>query len=103
MAESYRVDVAAPVARTRRRRPWLRIFLVGLVLWIATVVITLLTATQAELFPVIEWSGLAVISAVGIAWLLVEWRRGRRGVLPARSWDVPIAQRQTAAGGPPPV
>ena len=36
------------------------------------------TSDQVRLFPVLEWSGLAVISLVGVAWLTVMWRRTRR-------------------------
>ncbi len=36
------------------------------------------TAEQARLFPIIEWTGLAVISAIGVAWLAAEWRAGGR-------------------------
>jgi RsiW-degrading membrane proteinase PrsW (M82 family) len=36
------------------------------------------TPGQVRLFPVLEWSGLAVISVVGVAWLTVMWRRARR-------------------------
>jgi hypothetical protein len=38
--------VRMPHTRSQTRRPWLRIFLVGLVLWLATVVVTFLTATR---------------------------------------------------------
>ena len=36
------------------------------------------TPEQVRLLPVLEWSGLAVISVVGVAWLTVMWRRARR-------------------------
>ncbi|GIJ50565.1 hypothetical protein Val02_74510 [Virgisporangium aliadipatigenens] len=36
------------------------------------------TPDQVRLLPVLEWSGLAVISLVGVAWLTVMWRRARR-------------------------
>ncbi|MEH1166300.1 PrsW family glutamic-type intramembrane protease [Micromonospora sp. CPCC 205539] len=36
------------------------------------------SAAQARLLPLLEWAGLAVVSAVGIVWLLLEWRSGRR-------------------------
>jgi hypothetical protein len=51
------------------------------------------TSEQARLFPVLEWSGLAVVSLIGITWLLVEWRLGRRRTTPMRAWQVPIRQR----------
>jgi len=33
------------------------------------------SAEQVHLFSVMEWVGLALISFVGIAWLVVQWRR----------------------------
>lgn len=36
------------------------------------------TSEQVRLLPMLEWSGLAVISVVGVAWLTVMWRRTRR-------------------------
>jgi RsiW-degrading membrane proteinase PrsW (M82 family) len=47
------------------------------------------TAVQARLFPILEWGGLAVVSAIGIGWLLVLWRRAPR---PYRiGWRLPIS------------
>jgi RsiW-degrading membrane proteinase PrsW (M82 family) len=46
------------------------------------------TSEQARLFPILEWSGLALVSAIGIAWLVVLWRRAPR---PYRiGWRMPI-------------
>jgi RsiW-degrading membrane proteinase PrsW (M82 family) len=49
------------------------------------------TAGQARLFPVLEYIGLAIISVIGVAWLLVMWRRHRRALwVPAPpGWRVP--------------
>lgn len=50
------------------------------------------TELQARLFPVLEWGGLALVSAIGIAWLVAMWRSARRA--PERvgpvGWRVPI-------------
>lgn len=51
------------------------------------------TAAQLRTMPILEWSGLALVSAVGVAWLLVEWSVARRrpGPSPSRmAWHVPI-------------
>ena len=54
---------------------------------------------QAALFPAVEWSGLAVVSLIGVGWLLLEWRlaRGRPPVpeQPGRAWRVPIGPAGT--------
>jgi RsiW-degrading membrane proteinase PrsW (M82 family) len=50
------------------------------------------TTTQAGLFTALSWGGLAVVSLIGIAWLLVVRRRAdreARGVL----WRIPVAAR----------
>jgi hypothetical protein len=36
------------------------------------------TPEQVRLLPVLEWTGLAVVSVVGVAWLTVMWRRAQR-------------------------
>jgi RsiW-degrading membrane proteinase PrsW (M82 family) len=47
------------------------------------------TATQVNLFMVLEWSGLAVISIIGVAWLVALWRRAPR---PTRiGWQIPTS------------
>jgi protease PrsW len=46
------------------------------------------TTEQAALFPIMEWTGLGVVSAIGIAWLVTLWRRAPR---PYRvGWRIPI-------------
>ncbi|WP_249713814.1 PrsW family intramembrane metalloprotease [Rhizomonospora bruguierae] len=54
------------------------------------------TAGQATLLLAIEWSGLAVVSAIGVAWLVLEWHLAKRRP-PAserqpRGWRVPVAR-----------
>ena len=53
------------------------------------------TSEQLALMPGIEWAGLGVISALGIGWLVAEWRSARRrpasAVRPPRMvWHMPI-------------
>jgi len=46
------------------------------------------TPAQVNLFTVLEWGGLAVVSVIGIAWLVVLWRRTPR---PVRvTWGMPV-------------
>ncbi|MFC4150144.1 PrsW family intramembrane metalloprotease [Micromonospora mangrovi] len=47
------------------------------------------TAAQVRLLPVIEWGGLALVSLIGIGWLLLEWRAGRRRPPRETGWRVP--------------
>jgi RsiW-degrading membrane proteinase PrsW (M82 family) len=52
------------------------------------------TPAQLRELPLFEWGGLALISALGIAWLTAEWRSARRRPdstpAPSRmSWRVP--------------
>jgi RsiW-degrading membrane proteinase PrsW (M82 family) len=48
------------------------------------------TATQVNLFMVLEWGGFAVISIIGVTWLVVMWRRAPR---PTRvGWQIPTAR-----------
>jgi protease PrsW len=47
------------------------------------------SAEQVNLFSLLEWTGLAVISIIGIAWLVVLWRRSARLDRPAPSISVP--------------
>jgi RsiW-degrading membrane proteinase PrsW (M82 family) len=54
------------------------------------------TTEQVRLMPILEWTGMAVVSLVGIAWLLLIWRSSRRATptrptVWARGWTVPIA------------
>jgi len=56
------------------------------------------TSEQLALMPVMEWGGLAVISALGISWLVAEWRSAKRrpptALRPSRmAWLVPIHPR----------
>ncbi|WP_232534198.1 PrsW family intramembrane metalloprotease [Plantactinospora sp. KBS50] len=48
------------------------------------------TAQQAALEPVLEWGGLAVVSAVGLGWLVGLWRSTQRRPAPEVGWRVPI-------------
>ena len=44
----------------------------------------------------LEWTGLAVISIVGIVWLVALWRRAPR---PSRiGWRMPIRERAISRG-----
>jgi RsiW-degrading membrane proteinase PrsW (M82 family) len=48
------------------------------------------TAAQVNLFTVLEWAGFAVISIIGVTWLVVMWRRAPR---PTRiGWQIPTAR-----------
>jgi protease PrsW len=50
------------------------------------------TPEQVQLFSVLQWAGLAVVSVVGIGWLAVLWRRAPR---PYRmGWRIPIPESQ---------
>ncbi|GIJ45134.1 hypothetical protein Val02_20200 [Virgisporangium aliadipatigenens] len=53
------------------------------------------TRAQAQLFPVLEYGGLALVSAVGIGWLLLMWRLSRRAPdgVPRGGWRVPAGRR----------
>jgi RsiW-degrading membrane proteinase PrsW (M82 family) len=45
--------------------------------------------SQVNLFTILEWAGLALISIIGVTWLIVLWRRAPR---PVRfSWRIPAA------------
>jgi hypothetical protein len=57
------------------------------------------SAAQVRLLPVLEWGGLALVSAVGITWLLLEWRAGRRRQPPPAGFRV----RTGGPGSPLPV
>ena len=53
------------------------------------------TSEQLALMPITEWTGLAVISALGIGWLVAEWRSAKHrpaaALRPSRmAWHVPI-------------
>lgn len=59
------------------------------------------TPEQARLVPILEWSGLGLLSVIGIGWLVAEWRwarrvsRTRRPLWPARpvAWPTRSADR----------
>ncbi|GIF02736.1 PrsW family intramembrane metalloprotease [Actinoplanes siamensis] len=50
---------------------------------------------QVNLFTVMEWAGLAVISIIGIAWLVVLWHRSARLDRDARPIPVPPSRYGT--------
>jgi RsiW-degrading membrane proteinase PrsW (M82 family) len=51
---------------------------------------------QVELFSVLEWAGLGLVSVIGIGWLVVLWRRAPR---PYRmAWRIPGPQRHRGFG-----
>ena len=52
---------------------------------------------QVNLFSVMEWAGLAVISIIGIAWLVALWRRPRRPGRIASPVDVPPTRYSTGS------
>jgi len=49
------------------------------------------TSAQVHLFPVLEYTGLALVSLIGIGWLMILWRRSRRSPDDAggRGWPIP--------------
>jgi RsiW-degrading membrane proteinase PrsW (M82 family) len=48
------------------------------------------TGEQVQLITLFDWGGLAVVSAVGIGWLVYEWRAARGRRTPTTAWRVPI-------------
>ncbi|MEQ0564920.1 PrsW family glutamic-type intramembrane protease [Amycolatopsis sp. NEAU-NG30] len=51
------------------------------------------TALQADVFTLLSWGGLAVVSLVGIAWLLAVRARARRGEQAAAVlWRIPASR-----------
>ncbi|ETK33602.1 PrsW family intramembrane metalloprotease [Microbispora sp. ATCC PTA-5024] len=47
------------------------------------------TAEQADLFTILSWGGLAVVSVVGLLWLLGLWRSAsRRPYVPPPGWRI---------------
>jgi RsiW-degrading membrane proteinase PrsW (M82 family) len=50
------------------------------------------TTAQLRLLPVLEYSGMALVSLVGIGWLLLLWRAGRRRTPSIAGWRLPIPQ-----------
>ncbi len=62
------MDAAStPVVRPRTARPWLRIFLVGLALWVATVIVTFLTRNP-NLIPTLVLLGSFLVPVTFVAW-----------------------------------
>jgi RsiW-degrading membrane proteinase PrsW (M82 family) len=59
--------------RPRTRRAWLQIFLVGLTLWVASVVITLLTANP-NLVPTLILLGSFLVPVTFVAWAFERWK-----------------------------
>jgi RsiW-degrading membrane proteinase PrsW (M82 family) len=57
----------------RTRRAWLQIFLVGLTLWVASVVITLLTANP-NLVPTLILLGSFLVPVTFVAWAFERWK-----------------------------
>ncbi|MGC9670771.1 PrsW family intramembrane metalloprotease [Planosporangium sp. 12N6] len=56
------------------------------------------TEAQVHLITFLDWAGLMVVSAVGIAWLLVLWhRRPPAARPPARAWRIPTGPWATPA------
>ncbi len=50
------------------------------------------TNEQVQLITAIDWGGLAVVSLIGISWLVIEWRTAPRRQDPARGWRVPTTR-----------
>ncbi|WP_063798681.1 PrsW family intramembrane metalloprotease [Nocardia sp. NRRL S-836] len=68
--------MVVPVPTTRRaRRPWLRMFFVGLALWVATVVITYITR-NANLIPTIVLLGSFLVPGTFVAWAFQHTHSG---------------------------
>jgi RsiW-degrading membrane proteinase PrsW (M82 family) len=59
--------------RPRNGRAWLQIFLVGLTLWVASVVITLLTANP-NLVPTLILLGSFLVPVTFVAWAFERWK-----------------------------
>jgi RsiW-degrading membrane proteinase PrsW (M82 family) len=56
------------------------------------------TTQQVELMTLLDWGGLAVVTAVGVTWLVVEWRNAPRLSETTRGWRVPTERYGTHAG-----
>jgi RsiW-degrading membrane proteinase PrsW (M82 family) len=48
------------------------------------------TEEQVHLFTILSWGGLAIISVLGVAWLVGLWRSTRRPYTPPPGWHIPI-------------
>ena len=68
----YDVPRAAP---PRHRRPWLRMFLTGLVLWVLTVLVTLLTGNP-NLVPTLVLLGSFLVPVSFVAWAFTRRHSG---------------------------
>ncbi len=64
--------MAAP-GTVRHRRAWPRVFGIGLLLWVATVAVTLLTRT-ATLVPTLVLLGSFLVPVTFVVWALQRWR-----------------------------
>jgi RsiW-degrading membrane proteinase PrsW (M82 family) len=60
-------EVVPPSIRPRVRRPWLRVFLVGLLLWLATVLVTFLTGNP-NLVPTLVLLGSFLVPVTFMVW-----------------------------------
>ncbi|HEY0470075.1 MAG TPA: PrsW family glutamic-type intramembrane protease [Kribbella sp.] len=69
------MTVASDRSRTvrRRRHTWPRVFLVGLLLWILSLVVTLYTA-NANLVPTLILLGSFLVPVTFVAWAFERWR-----------------------------
>jgi RsiW-degrading membrane proteinase PrsW (M82 family) len=67
------VTLTADRTRTTHRRTWPRVFLVGLALWIVSLVVTLLTA-NANLVPTLILLGSFLVPVTFVAWAFERWR-----------------------------
>jgi RsiW-degrading membrane proteinase PrsW (M82 family) len=59
--------------RRRTRRTWLRVFVVGLLLWIACLVVTLATG-NSNLLPTLILLGSFLVPVAFVAWAFERWR-----------------------------
>jgi RsiW-degrading membrane proteinase PrsW (M82 family) len=59
--------------RRRTRRTWLRVFVVGLLLWIACLVVTLATG-NSNLLPTLILLGSFLVPVTFVAWAFERWR-----------------------------
>ena len=50
------------------------------------------TPAQVQLITLLDWAGLAIVSAIGVGWLLYEWRTAPRRRDPRTAWRVPTSR-----------
>jgi RsiW-degrading membrane proteinase PrsW (M82 family) len=55
------------------------------------------TTQQVELMTLLDWGGLAVVTVIGVTWLVVEWRNAPRLPETTRGWRVPTERYRTYA------